>query len=220
MKGFIKSYSDFLGLDSAVILEKYRDILDERQGEKKEEEQKPKAARSYSSRYTVLGVVTISLLILITITKFLIAPGIDELPAPIKPPTQAVVEKPAMTNATSHGIFTTAAGKLFQTLTAQKAPAAAPPARPEARSAQTTKMPAVKYTLLITARELTWLRVTADGREPVEVLMKKGETTTWAANQRLIVLSGNAGGVELTLNGKPLGSLGPSGKIVTKVISE
>lgn len=218
MKGFIKSYSDFLGLDSAVVLEKYRDILDERQGEKKEEEQKPKAAWSYS-RYTVLGIVTLSLLILITITKFLIAPETNELPAPIKPPTQAVVEKPAMTNATSHGIFTTAAGKLFQTLTAQKAPAA-PPARPGAQSAQTTKMPAVKYTLLVTARELTWLRITADGREPMEVLMKKGETTTWTANQRLIVLSGNAGGVDLTLNGKPMGSLGPSGKIVTKVISE
>jgi len=41
MKGFLRSYADFLGLDSTIVLEKYRDILGEKEGEKKEEE-KPK----------------------------------------------------------------------------------------------------------------------------------------------------------------------------------
>lgn len=218
MKGFIRSYADFLGLDSAAVLEKYRDIIGEREREKKAEGEKPEATWSYR-RYTVVGVVILSLLILITIAKFLITPETEVVPKPVKPATQAVAEKPAMTNRTSHGIFTTAKGKLFQALTAPKMPVA-PPAKPEIKDATTTKVPAVKYNLLITARELTWLRITADSKESVEVLMKKGETTTWAANQRLVVLSGNAGGVELTLNGKPLGALGERGKVVTKVLPE
>lgn len=216
MKGFIKSYADFLGLDSAVVLEKHRDILGER--ETKAEGEKPKATWSYR-RYIVLGVVTLSLLILITIAKFLITPETEVVPEPIKPATPAEAEKSPVTNMTSHGMLTTAKEKLFQTLTTPKMPVA-PPAKPEVQSIQTTKMPPAKYNLLITARELTWLRITADGQEPVEVLVKKGETMTWTANKRLIVLSGNAGGVELTLNGKPLGDLGPSGKMVTKVLPE
>lgn len=219
MKGFIKSYAEFLGLDSAAVLERYRDIPAEKRGEVKTEESKPEPGQNYS-RYAIPGIIIISLVVFIIMTRFFRDEG-DVPPITVKPVQQTQTERqePAMTNTTAHGIFTTTPKKIFQPLITPKAVAVAP-ARPGAQTAPIPGRPEKKYTLLITARELTWLRITMDSKEPLEVLMRKGEITTWSADRKLIILSGNAGGVELTLNGKPMESMGLPGKVVTKLIPE
>lgn len=66
------------------------------------------------------------------------------------------------------------------------------------------------------ARELTWLRVTVDNNNPLELLLKEGESATLFADTKIKVVAGNAGGIDLTFDGKPLEKLGPSGKVATK----
>ena len=69
------------------------------------------------------------------------------------------------------------------------------------------------YEITIEARELTWLRITADQNSPREILMKPGEKIQKSAS-RFIIDVGNAGGINIDFQGKSLGSLGKQGQIV------
>jgi threonine synthase len=63
------------------------------------------------------------------------------------------------------------------------------------------------------AREMTWLRVTADNNPSYEILLQPGEKIEREAS-RFIVVVGNAGGIDITFRGKSLGSLGEQGQVV------
>lgn len=69
---------------------------------------------------------------------------------------------------------------------------------------------------LLTARalEVTWMAVRADGGPGRDVLLQKGQTARFVADTGFVVTVGNAGGVELFLNGRPMPSLGVSGQVV------
>lgn len=69
---------------------------------------------------------------------------------------------------------------------------------------------------LLTARavEVTWMAVRADGGQERDVLLQKGQTARFVADTGFVLTVGNAGGVELTLNGTPMPSLGVSGQVV------
>ncbi len=58
------------------------------------------------------------------------------------------------------------------------------------------------------------MAVRADGGQEREVLLQKGQTARFSADAGFVVTIGNAGGVELTLNGEPVPSLGASGKVI------
>lgn len=60
------------------------------------------------------------------------------------------------------------------------------------------------HVLLVRARELTWITVRADGGGPHEVLLREGEMARWEAEQGFQLTVGNAGGVELRLDGQPV----------------
>lgn len=74
--------------------------------------------------------------------------------------------------------------------------------------------PAVEYTLRAKTNEMTWMLVTIDGGETRDVLLRAGETWEWSAQKGFVVTIGNAGGVELTLNGRPLPPLGEVGEVI------
>jgi cytoskeleton protein RodZ len=60
-----------------------------------------------------------------------------------------------------------------------------------------------------------WVAVRIDGApQRVEFLVKKGQQVSWEAKERFTVTLGNAGGVELFLNGKSLGPLGQQRQVV------
>ena len=65
------------------------------------------------------------------------------------------------------------------------------------------------------ATERTWLRVVADGQSTplFEGELQVGETRTWSAKDRMDMRVGNAGGVEVTVNGMRQGKLGASGEV-------
>jgi cytoskeleton protein RodZ len=129
---------------------------------------------------------------------------------------------------------------------AQTAPAAPPPARVETAApppqprpvAQTapaaplpgTVKPAVpppapepaptdaKLVIEVAALETVWISATTDGKKTATVL-KPGQSRRFAANERASLFIGNAGGLEIRVNGKPLGPIGPRGQLRTVVIT-
>ena len=74
------------------------------------------------------------------------------------------------------------------------------------------------YRLVARTSELTWLRVrTEDGRTSEENI-PAGETREWVSNRPFVLSIGNAGGVALELNGRPVPRLGPSGAVIERLI--
>ncbi len=59
-----------------------------------------------------------------------------------------------------------------------------------------------------------WLHVETDDKLTFEGFLNVGDRKSWNANQKIFLWSGNASGLTLTYNGKPVGSLGAPGEVV------
>lgn len=90
-------------------------------------------------------------------------------------------------------------------------PPEAPPSPPPQPEQLATKPP---HQLRIYATEETWVRATIDGERTKDVLLQPGQQVEWSAQQGFVLIVGNAGGVQLTLNGEELPRLGASGQVV------
>jgi hypothetical protein len=90
--------------------------------------------------------------------------------------------------------------------------AAAAPGRLETGPAPESVGP---LALAVLAGEETWLKVISDNQRPVEYLLKPGEKVTLEARRGFNLLIGNAAGLRLTLNGRPVRVPGKSGQVVT-----
>jgi transcriptional regulator with XRE-family HTH domain len=62
--------------------------------------------------------------------------------------------------------------------------------------------------------ERAWLQVHVDGEKVFEGVFDEGTRITWNGKERVAVRCNNAGGVEVTLNGQKLGPLGKRGQVV------
>ena len=70
-------------------------------------------------------------------------------------------------------------------------------------------------TLAIRLTAPSWLRVTVDGNVSIEGTFPAGTTKTFHGKSALVRV-GNAGGVEITVDGKTVGKLGGAGDVVEK----
>jgi len=78
--------------------------------------------------------------------------------------------------------------------------------------------PAAPYRLIARTTEITWMRVrTEDGRTSEETI-PANEIREWISNGPFIITIGNAGGVSLELNGRPVPRLGASGSVITRLV--
>lgn len=71
-----------------------------------------------------------------------------------------------------------------------------------------------KLLLNIKAVENTWMKIIADGQSPKEYSLKPGDIFKMEASKSFNLLVGNAAGIQLTLNGKPMKVSGKSGDVV------
>ncbi|CAB5085829.1 hypothetical protein D3OALGA1CA_577 [Olavius algarvensis associated proteobacterium Delta 3] len=71
------------------------------------------------------------------------------------------------------------------------------------------------YLLNIRANEETWLKVIVDDNAPSEYILGPGDRLALRAVQGYSLLIGNAGGVEMDLNGEPVSLRGKSGQVRT-----
>jgi cytoskeleton protein RodZ len=65
----------------------------------------------------------------------------------------------------------------------------------------------------VTAAEDVWVMARSDGKYLFSGTLKANETRTVEAANTVLLRVGNAGGVTITLNGKPIGEIGPRGQV-------
>lgn len=67
----------------------------------------------------------------------------------------------------------------------------------------------------VTAAEPVWILARADGNYSFSGVLEANQTRTVEATTTVLLRLGNAGGVTITLNGKPIGEVGPKGQVRT-----
>jgi cytoskeleton protein RodZ len=75
----------------------------------------------------------------------------------------------------------------------------------------------VPQRLLVRAIEPTWIRIQTDDLRAVQELLPAGTTREWTAERRFLLTVGNAGGIEIELNGRPMPRLGESGTVIRQL---
>lgn len=80
------------------------------------------------------------------------------------------------------------------------------------------RAPGDELVLVIEAVEPSWVLANIDDDHVKEVFLQIGDKVRWTAKKFFKVDFGNAGGVKVLFNGKPLPSLGESGEVVKNVV--
>lgn len=70
----------------------------------------------------------------------------------------------------------------------------------------------------ISAKEDCWIKLSVDGKVIFQSVLKKGRTESWQAKDRIEFSLGNAGGVVLEVNGTIMPPLGRKGQAVNNVV--
>jgi cytoskeleton protein RodZ len=106
----------------------------------------------------------------------------------------------------------------------ESAPEAVPPAAPAVSMPPSAVAPAITQArgpetqrLVVKAMEPTWIRVQIDDARVVEELLKAGAQREWTSDRRFVLSIGNAGGIEIVLNGRSLPSLGARGAVIHRL---
>jgi len=226
VKGFLLAYAKYLKLDSNEVLLRYERVL---KGEpvtpppteppktKKKippteplktkekipptQPQKPKQKVLWNTIQTwvVGGVIVASLIVF-----YLFFPYPSKLP--IKPvPEKPVPEKPIIKEKLS----ITPSPPVIATTPV-------PPPTPSSPISATTSVPEKKaLSLQLKAIEETWVSLQVDDQSEKEMTFKAGEGISVQASNRIRIIIGNAGGLDLIFNGKPLDKFGKPGEVLT-----
>lgn len=206
-RNFIRKYARAVGIDEKPILDRYArhlDTLHPPSEEKKVQKPWPEANRRYPFLFMSLAGVILAGILVSALFLY------DQAGRPPSSAPAAAVEsspEPATPVAENTATATPPAPEMNPV-------SAAPPV-----SLEKTTIPAVSpagkmYHLVFDARELTWIRITEDQNPPYQVLLKPGERIERMASEFFLLDIGNAGGIHLTFQGKPLGSLGKPGQII------
>jgi len=233
VRGFIRAYCGFLRENPEPALNHYEELAATRAAEQAASVP-PRPRTSWAGSSLVIGLVLLLILgvglILVNLSvkksggnslptaKTEAAKPATPTPPPAPAPSSAVTpapppSAPATAAAPAAPAAPPAAGEPVRPATPPSTAAAAAPAAPRTSSASAGG----EQRLVIRAVEPTWIRVQTDEGRIAEELLPAGASREWAAERRFLVTIGNAGGVELTLNGRALPPLGPKGTVIQRL---
>ena len=148
-------------------------------------------------------------------------PSVQPAPLAVPPPMRETVfpSEPSSAGRSEPASNAATGGSATSAVTLTPKPVAAPPpptgAPPSAQPTPAT--PGAQpsdYVLRGEVTETTWLKISVDKGRELEYLLQPGEQVRWQAKSSFSLLVGNAAGLRLFLNDKPLKPLGQKGQVV------
>lgn len=222
-KAYFKSYARFLGLDERLIIGRYEHNLALSAQVVEEEIEEVPEKDGFFSKKIIVNVATILVLVIVggfTYFHFQVPDVALEKPLTLSSKEKTGTETKNLDGSDQPAILSSVdaegdvEGKSAQT---RLVPAATASTRGAVNTEETTdaviKPSVVKPTLIIIAREKTWLRITEDQKDVYEMLMRPGERIERSALQYDIDI-GNAGGVSVQFQENSMITLGKSGEVV------
>lgn len=90
---------------------------------------------------------------------------------------------------------------------------------PSILKAPVSKQEVEKIILVLRAKEKTWLQVKVDGKIVFQGILAKGVAESWQAKEKIELWLGNAGVVQLEMNGRLLEKIGRPGQTLKHVVA-
>jgi cytoskeletal protein RodZ len=211
VRGFLRNYANYLGLDPKEVIARY-DSQTELLPAIQDQEPPPPPPREENPLFKTL--LFLSILLAGVAISFWYYQKPSAPPSPLPP-------SPSDSRVQSSSSKTTPEKEKTGTRVLQAEKGKKPTDKPQASM---TPLPFIdeakeqRHVLRAVAAERTWLRIVADDQRVIDVLLQPRETATWTAQKKFAITIGNAGGVELFLNGTSQGRLGNSGAVVRLVL--
>ena len=222
-RGFIRSYAEYLGLDSEQAVADYDRMFTKAQEplEVLVDAERESSRKSDRNLYPIAAAILfVSVIAYYLVTR---KPSTSTEQAP-----QSTAEKQAtQTPTVSAPAAVDALPKLESSATVAQPTSTAlststpspitaqptPPTQEISRPPATTPPAASTLALDINASSQTWVRVTSDGTVAFADILQPGTERRFSAERSLNVTIGNAAGVTLKINGRELKELGAEGKV-------
>jgi cytoskeletal protein RodZ len=221
VKGFLLAYAKYLNLDRNDILLRYERVLKGEPGKGEAFKREPvpprpapppklKQKTSWSTKQTwaVGGVIVASFIIFYFFSPYSSKPLIE--PGPEKP----ILEEKSPIASSPPVTATTHAPEEKIAVEEKKPLAPSPPVA--VKNSVPEKKP---FSLQMKAVEETWVSLQVEGQSEREITFKPGEGLSVLASNRIHLIIGNAGGLNLIWNGKVLDRFGKSGEVVKLIIT-
>jgi cytoskeletal protein RodZ len=222
VRGFLRTYSRFLGLDPEASVERFNAEMGESGMRNEPSSVRQLGTRSGPSPWLWAAIAIAVLLVAFVGYKYYDNQTSDGGGGPAVASTSASPSVASSSAASPSAASTTAASPLPSG--ASPAPAGsdaasgnaspgpvASDASPSASGADAGKT----KTLVVSITQTSWLLVEIDGQKIVEGIYPAGTVKKFHGKSASL-RAGNAGGVNITVNGKDLGPLGASGSVVDK----
>lgn len=192
VKGFMRNYGNFLGLDGAQLVQEYSASKLPAQPPVSTQPTQSKVAANRSAGNKKTALLAVAFVLALAIAGGGLYLWQKDKPAPAARPSGITQNPPS-------------------TPTKLPPPAQTTPVPTPAVSAATRPV-----VLLAKFTDRCWTSAIADGKTIYEGIPKIGETLTWEADRQIIVNLGNAAAVEISFNGQPQGKMGERGDVVVK----
>ncbi len=235
-KGFVRAYSRFVGLDEDQTVAEYLAAsgeappasteIDAREDRDRESEETARRLESISdtpARQLPWGLFAALLLVVALVLSAWNHRRREHAKQPA-PPTPASVVTPSSAPAPGE-----AAGGVRSEVSGTGSPSSSSPATgsPPGESAPSPASetprdsaalaPAApgEFTIVIHAREKSWIGITTDGKTIARETLPAGSERAIRGRKEIVVKTGNAGGIDFLFNGKKLDTGGASGEVRT-----
>ncbi len=232
VKGFVRSYARALGMDEDEAVRRFLATAGsfyekQAEGERLRLKQVEDERRKRANRNVVItgvGVALLGLVFVMSREQTAVAPRPASEPQPSRSPVSSAGESapsPAKETEMPESTAASPAASVPQELPRTEETVGLVPATPEPASAlplEGVRPDQAPLTLDVEATELSWVVVQVDGAGLHEALLRPGERVSWKASDRFNLTLGNAGGVRVELNGKPVGPFGPSGRVARDIV--
>ena len=208
VKGFIKIYCNFLGVQPADFIEEIKEPQVTMKLSDEEEKATPflkplTVQKTFPWRAVLIAAGSIAALFLI----IAIFRGISRMPK--KQPSRQAATMPAKARVSA----------------SKQQKKTAPIQKPVIQQAQSQNIPIrgsrdeqSGIRLGIHAVEDCWLQVKVDGKTIFQSVLPRGRMESWIARDRIDLWLGSAGGVELEVNGSRIPALGRRGQVLKNIV--
>lgn len=222
-RGFLRNYAEFLGLDSEDILLRYKEASGGRNdsgrlpGSLERPLDKPTIQiRGARPRWLSMDLF-VAAFIVVAIVAVLIW-GVTRLLQGMREGTQAALEPAQLVLVTppSASPTTTPAGSLTLTpVVTRETEGVLEPTEFPTLEPFTGPLSGVNLRILVERR--VFLRVSVDGEQEFSGRVAPGDILEFSGEDRIELLTGNAGGVRVLFNGEDQGLLGDLGEVLTRI---
>jgi cytoskeleton protein RodZ len=219
-KGFVRAYARYLGIDEDQAVADYTVASNE----KPEPEDKfplevhdqpdPKLNPKRSTLPLIVAFLALLVVLAFFWSRNKARPTENPENSAATGNTPESNRAPALTNPSPPR--ETPAARPEPSASAASAPVSEASITPEAVESPTqTPLAERTFLVVVTAKEDAWVSLTVDGKKLIARTLTAGEQQSARAGYRIVLITGNAGGVDITFNGKTLGAIGNESQVRT-----